>query len=139
MNELCILGRYTQKQKLRHRLDSAMIWIRELIDRYEQWGTELEKLGEPYYLKIWIYDKMFFESQIVAAIRERILWYDQLFEPSEKKLSFPFHQFIGNVQNESSFAWNPVNEISYLSDEDEFTKENGIRNLVWVGSRQRGS
>ncbi len=48
---------------------------------YDAWKIQLEKLNEPYYLKIWLYEPNFSRSQVVCGIRERIERYEDLFEP----------------------------------------------------------
>ena len=99
--------------------------IAALLDRYHHWNSELKNLGEPYYLKIWLYDQMFFESQIVAGIRDRVQWYHGIFNQTENRISFPYQHL---VEKSSGFQW-----FSAYNDGDP--EDNGYpqRNLVWVG------
>lgn len=53
--------------------------IKGLEQIYNAWDKELMKLNEPYYLKIWIFEPTFSQSQIVCAIGEKIEWYESLF------------------------------------------------------------
>jgi len=99
-----------------------------LLKRYEQWNVQLRNLGEPYYLKVWLYGNTFFESQIVAGIEERIHWYENIFSPIDRKLIFPFQHFEMNATKCPAFAWTPVFSNGDPDDED-YPK----RNLLWVG------
>ena len=99
-----------------------------LLKRYEQWDAQLRNSGEPYYLRIWLYEKTFFESQVVAGIEERIHWYENIFSPVEKKVIFPFQHFEMNTVRGPAFAWTPVFGNGDPDDED-YPK----RNLLWVG------
>ena len=100
-----------------------------LVHRYECWNTQLQKIGEPYYLKIWLFDQTFFESQIVVAIRERIQWYENVFRPADRKLVFPFQHFAHNAVKCPLFQWTPA---------FEFRKSDALRrNLVWIGNVYR--
>jgi len=97
-----------------------------LLQRYEHWDAQLQNIGEPYYLKIWLYDQMFFESQIVAAIRERIHLYEKLtFQQADRKSIFPLQHFANNAVKYPKFQWTPVFDVS----DPDYPR----RDLVWVG------
>ena len=58
-----------------------------LIDIYENWKIQLDKLGQPYYLKIWLFEPRFSQSQVVCAIGDRISFYENnFFKPDQDKL-----------------------------------------------------
>src|SRR4051794_26854525 len=46
--------------------------ISALEEIYDNWKIQLDKLNEPYYLKIWLYEPRVSKSQVVCAIGERI-------------------------------------------------------------------
>jgi hypothetical protein len=50
-----------------------------LLDIYESWKAQLDKLGKPYYLKIWIFEPRFSKSQVVCAIADKIEFYENNF------------------------------------------------------------
>lgn len=61
-----------------------------LIDIYDSWKAELDKRGEPYYLKIWLFEPRFSKSQVVCAIGKRIEYYENtFFEPELEKIFHP--------------------------------------------------
>jgi len=103
-----------------------------LLKRYEHWDAQLQKLGEPYYLKVWLFDKTFFESQIVVAIRERIQWYENIFSHADRKLVFPFQHFANNAVKSPVFQWMPAFDDGSPDDVDY-----PQRNLVWIGAVNR--
>lgn len=55
-----------------------------LLDIYDDWKNQLDKLRQPYYLKIWLYEPRFSQSQIVCAIGENIDFYSNTFFKQEK-------------------------------------------------------
>src|SRR5690606_9522052 len=55
------------------------IMLKGLLEIYESWKIELEKLNKPYYLKIWLCEPRFSRSQIVCAIDDKIDYYENLF------------------------------------------------------------
>lgn len=50
-----------------------------LLDIYDSWKLQLDNTGKPYYLKIWLYEPHFSESQVVCAIGEKLCFYDHAF------------------------------------------------------------
>lgn len=55
-----------------------------LLDIYDAWKVQLERLGEPYYLKIWLYEPRFSQSEVVCATGGRIEYYQNMFYGPEK-------------------------------------------------------
>ena len=54
--------------------------LEALLDIYDNWKLALDKLGEPYYLKIWLYDQRFSNSQVVCAIGPFLDFYETTFQ-----------------------------------------------------------
>ena len=50
-----------------------------LLDIYENWKTQLDKLGQPYYLKVWLFEPRFSQSQVVCAIGDNFDFYENTF------------------------------------------------------------
>jgi len=60
--------------------------IQGLIDIYNEWEKRLDQLKEPYYLKIWLFEPRFTQSQVVCAIGDEINYYENLFhKPTDEK------------------------------------------------------
>jgi len=88
--------------------------ISGLIEIYDSWKTTLDKLDEPYYLKIWLFDQRFSKSQVVCAIGEYIDFYENTFyKPDSSKKLTP--ENYGHLEKQiSEFKW------EYRLDEDHF-------------------
>lgn len=85
-----------------------------LIDIYESWKKQLDKLGQPYYLKIWLYEPRFSKSQVVCGVGEKIDYYENVFfKPGERKKMKPnnYGQLKSKIE---SFNWD------YHLDEDHY-------------------
>jgi hypothetical protein len=76
-----------------------------LLDIFENWKSQLDKLGKPYYLKVWLFEPRFSQSQVVCAIGDSIELYDNTFfkpENSQKLNSNNCGQLKGRLEN---FNW----------------------------------
>jgi hypothetical protein len=95
-----------------------------LIDIYSNWRTELDKLNQPYYLKIWLCYPRFMNSQVVAAVGDKINYYNTLFPPSDKSTQFPINQFLATKDKISKLTWTPfLDEDTYFESEYDTPKE----------------
>ncbi|MGY5851446.1 hypothetical protein [Salegentibacter sp. F14] len=70
--------------------------LESLLNIYQSWKESLEKLEEPYYLKIWLYEEHISRSQVVCALGDFIGFYENTFyQPNlEKRI---------NLKN--NYAW----------------------------------
>lgn len=93
-----------------------------LIDIYHSWKKQLNKIDEPYYLKIWLCEPRFSKSQVVCAIGDRVNYYEDLFfKPNcDKKLET--NDFGALKSKLDNIKW------EYFLDEDHFEND-------WVGER----
>ncbi|MEZ5008691.1 MAG: hypothetical protein R2753_11130 [Chitinophagales bacterium] len=88
-----------------------------LIEIYDAWKNELDQLGAPYYLKIWLYEPRFINAQVVCAIGDCLDFYtNTFFKPDDSKKFNP--KIYGPLEEEvSKFKW------EYRLDEDHFDNE----------------
>ncbi|MDT2662851.1 hypothetical protein P7E02_23525 [Enterococcus hulanensis] len=133
--------------------------IQALVDVYDSWKQTLDELGEPYYLKIWIFEKDILQSQVVASFREMLNFYDNTFAEVKKDESLPENLTIGNLSNLSWYkgfeliAWSEdelledINDGFYTFEEVQSIKESAYsvskssddtfyvhkNGLVWLG------
>lgn len=56
-----------------------------LLDIHDHWKMKLDALGEPYKLKIWLYEPHFSKSQVVCAIGDDIDFYQNSFNKGDDK------------------------------------------------------
>ena len=88
--------------------------LKGLIEIYRSWKEILDEHQEPYYLKIWLYEPRFPNSQVVCAVRESIDFYKNTFnDPGEHKTLNP--DKYGRLSPAiAKFTWD------YRIDEDSF-------------------
>lgn len=95
-----------------------------LIDIYFSWRTELEKLNQPYYLKVWLNYPRFMTSQVVAAIGDKIEYYNNIFPSADKSIQFPFDKFVTAKDKINKLNWTPfLDEDPFFESEFETPKE----------------
>lgn len=84
------------------------------LDIYEDWKSQLDKLGQPYYLKIWLFEPRFSQSQVVCAIGDNVDFYENtFFKPEKSKIlnADNYGKLKGRLE---SFNWD------YRLDEDHY-------------------
>lgn len=85
-----------------------------LINIYENWKEKLDKLNQPYYLKIWLFEPRFSQSQVVCAIGDEIDFYKHTFFEPEKSKAISFANY-GKLESKlQHFSWqHRLNEDQY--------------------------
>lgn len=89
-----------------------------LIEIYEAWKIQLENLKVPYYLKIWLYNPNFSESQVVCAINEKIDYYENIFFKPDQKKSFDLNNYRKQNKTLASFNWEYGLDEQHLFDNE---------------------
>ena len=99
--------------------------LKGLITIYDSWKSALDKLNEPYYLKIWLYEPNFSRSQVVCAIGDFFNFYEITFHNPKDNKSLNF-QHYGSLDKEmEKFDWEHRLEEHHfdnttLGDPDEY-------------------
>jgi hypothetical protein len=88
-----------------------------LIDIYHSWKKQLDKIGQPYYLKIWLFEPRFSKSQVVCAIGDRIDYYENLFFEPENGKQFQSENYGSLKKRLYAFKW------EYRLDEDHIEND----------------
>jgi hypothetical protein len=97
---------------------TKLLMLSGLIDIYDSWKIQLDKLGKPYYLKIWIFEPRFTKSQVVCAVDERIDFYKNNFQSPEKLKVFKSGQY-GNLKSRlDNFKWENKLDEEYYDNSD---------------------
>lgn len=65
--------------------------IYQLIEIYLEWQRKLDQMNEHYYLKIWLGNPEFMDSQVVAALGTEIQYYEQIFLKNPEPKLFPYN------------------------------------------------
>jgi len=85
-----------------------------LTEIYDAWKQQLDKLGKSYYLKIWLLEPRFSNSQVVCAIGDCLNYYENTFFKPDNSKELKSENY-GRLKNEvSKFNW------EYRLDEDHF-------------------
>ncbi|RZJ98755.1 MAG: hypothetical protein EOO46_24320 [Flavobacterium sp.] len=92
---------------------------------YDDWKITLDKIGEPYYLKIWLYEPRISKSQVVCAIGERIEYYNNLFYKVDD--NFKSSDFYNKLS--SDFKWNAFEDANIYSEEDLLSPSELYKNI----------
>lgn len=100
-----------------------------LFEIYEQWEQQLKSLEEPYYLKIWLYEPRFSNSQVVCAIGNCLHFYDSTFHKPEISKRLNTNNFGSLKHNMSNFSWEyrfdeeHMNNAALGNPDDYYSKE----------------
>jgi hypothetical protein len=77
----------------------------------------LDKIGQPYYLKIWLFEPRFSKSQVVCAIGDRIDYYENLFFKPENGKQLQSVNYGSLKKRLDAFEW------EYRLDEDHIEED----------------
>ena len=85
-----------------------------LLDIFENWKAQLDKLEQPYYLKIWLFEPRFSQSQVVCAIGDRIDFYENTFYKPDNNKTIKLDNYGSLKTKLSKLSWD------YRLDEDQY-------------------
>ena len=91
---------------------TKLLILSGLVDIYHSWKKQLDKIDQPYYLKIWLFEPRFSKSQVVCAIGDRIDYYENLFFKPENSKQFQSVNYGSLKKSLDAFKWD------YRLDED---------------------
>ncbi|WP_155592115.1 hypothetical protein [Lysinibacillus cavernae] len=89
-----------------------------MIEVYLEWHQKMVDENEEFYLKIWLYDPNFINSQIVVAYRDCLDFYNKPFEIRKEYKEFPFYKFHSLRDKLEQFQWDLHIEIDYYDEND---------------------
>lgn len=104
--------------------------IAGLLEIYNSWKQELDKLNEPYYLRIWFYDNDVSNSQVVCAIGDCLDFYEKTFFNPEENKPFPIDNF--GLKWEHRHFENHVTTLDIGDPEDYYSMKDFNDNKKWV-------
>jgi hypothetical protein len=85
-----------------------------LLDIYENWKTQLDKLGQAYYLKVWLFEPRFSQSQVVCAIGDNVDFYENTFYKPDNAKTIQLKNYGSLNAKLSKLNWD------YRLDEDHY-------------------
>ncbi|WP_419875126.1 hypothetical protein [Candidatus Pristimantibacillus sp. PTI5] len=99
------------------------ILLEAMLDVYRSWHEKLSKLNEEFYLKLWIYDPHFINSQVVAAYKDCLHFYDQTFDVGNQEKKIQLHKCNHLREKLEMFDW------QLHIDSDIYTENDLIDNI----------
>ena len=85
-----------------------------LLDIYDSWKHQLDTLGQPYYLKLWLFEPRFSQSQVVCAIGDSLGFYENTFFKPEVGKTINFEGYGHLKERLLALDW------EYRLDEDHY-------------------
>ncbi|KAA0547103.1 hypothetical protein FZW96_14090 [Bacillus sp. BGMRC 2118] len=79
--------------------------LEAMFDVYFNWHEQMSKESDDFYLKMWLFDPQFINSQIVAAYEELKDYYSQVFEQRARIKPFPLYKFNSLSEKIEMFDW----------------------------------
>ena len=109
------------------RLHKRLI-MNALLNIHDTWKQKLDDLGEPYYLKIWLYESNFENSQVVCSMQEKLHFYDNAFSKSDD-INFD-NKYVKLNPKTAAYKWELYFDENF-DENDNFVN----RDKVWLGSK----
>jgi hypothetical protein len=109
------------------RLHKRLI-MNALLNIYDTWKQQLDDLGEPYYLKIWLFENHFKYSQVVCSVQDKLHFYNNAFTKSDDLESA--NKFVKINPKIEEYKWELYFDENFDENENYVDKEN-----VWLGSK----
>ncbi|WP_116107249.1 hypothetical protein [Lewinella sp. IMCC34191] len=92
--------------------------LRGLLSIYTSWSRDLEGYPAPYYLKMWLYEPHFSESQVVCALGDRIEHYEKVFAAPPEGQTKPLPGYGSLDVQLDRLSWRHCLEETYLTNND---------------------
>ncbi len=94
-------------------------WLRRrmlgvLLDLHAEWHRHLTARGEPFYLAVWLFEPRFYRSQLVAAVGDRIGYYETLFPDAPGAPAEPPATYRAPGDGLDRLAWTPGLDADYV-------------------------
>ncbi|MBW4566260.1 MAG: hypothetical protein KME32_35390 [Mojavia pulchra JT2-VF2] len=103
--------------------------LEALIEIYLNWHKTLQESGEPFYLKIWLFDHNFINSQVVAATGDWIVGYNNTFTKSNEARTFPFEKYKIHNFSLENFQWELYAQENYFYEKIDQLSEAEIHKI----------
>jgi hypothetical protein len=130
--------------------------LRAMMAVYDAWEAQLQRYDKPYYLKIWLFHPRFWQTQVVAAAGDRIVWYTNQFtafpdaSPKEfllydtpdtgiRRLHWQPHADEDYIDEDSGYSPQELAHLEHHADAIEVVYGRRLfrfrRGTVWLGER----
>lgn len=98
--------------------------LEAMLEVYQNWHEKLTELGEVFYLKLWIFDPHFINSQVVASYKDCLHFYDRTFDVGTEVKEFPYHKYTYLKEKLEMYDW------QHCIDCDVYTESDLIDNML---------
>jgi hypothetical protein len=92
-----------------HRINPPTWYNRLLLDAmvdvYLNWYEKMKNEDGDFYLKIWLYEPNFINSQIVVAYKDCLHFYDNTFDKHSEEKQFPIEKYVTLKDKLDLFNW----------------------------------
>ncbi len=108
-----------------------------LLDIYDEWKIQLDGIGQLYYLKIWLFEPRFSQSQVVCAIGDRIASYENNFFKPDTGKTLRKSNYGSLHLRLSALHWEYYSDEDYYDNsdvgepEDYATKQDYEETKIW--------
>ncbi|WP_442602905.1 hypothetical protein [Paenibacillus sp. KN14-4R] len=76
-----------------------------VFDVYFHWHERMKSTNGQFYLKIWLFDPHFINTQIVVANKDALHFYDNTFDTAIQDEKFPFQKFTYLKEKIEKYTW----------------------------------
>ena len=115
--------------------------LESLFEIYESWKKQLEAFNQPFYLKIWVFEPFFSNSQVVCSIGSCLDFYnttfykpvfkENLMKPNFDNSKYKFKNLNWEYRLHENFIDNTyVGEIEDYQNESEY-----LKNKMWFENK----
>lgn len=124
---------------------TRQLFIEAFLEIFEAWELQAKAIGNDYYLKIWLYEPYFENSEIVYTTGNRAGHYENMFREHEKELQFPLQNFGSLAEEMAALSWSAHLDEQHIFDtdkgkpEDFATVEDYNENLKWFNQMMKKS
>ena len=106
-----------------------------IFEIYHHWKTQLEELGEPYYLKVWYFPKDVSKCQVVCAIDDFTTFYDiTFFKPETQK---PFPENNRNLNWDYRIQEHHITKDDIQEPDDFYSEKDYVDNKKWIEKKMK--
>lgn len=103
---------------------------------YTSWKSQLDTIGEPYYLKIWLFEPQFSMSQVVCAVGGSIDFYRNTFSVPQVAKPFTPIRYGKLADRLKQFEWEHRINEEHILNTDLFPVD-AIRNSQYDSKEKR--
>lgn len=104
----------TNSRTAEYKGKTRRLILEGLLDIYDEWKKTLDEIDEPYYLKIWLYDHRFSQSQVVCALGPFLDFYETTFHKPKDQKSIDPSSYGAHSERIKELNW------EYAWDEEHY-------------------